>query len=220
MQAHSHRAGPTQALGVRRAEPEPPRSKPASDRSSKQGWRVFRRRAQENRIPRGAVQIGEPAAVLVPDVAELAQGIRLVEPPGRVVDPHRVEGLDVRKQVRPVRVAADDPGAVALDADNPPVFPVADAVLVGQLELVDQVRRRRLLFRGLLHVLDVARPGALFELVQKRCFGVRHLPSPFFGGAAGRAHRQSIKNQVSGVDASCPAPAVPMASMKSSTASA
>ena len=37
MQAYSQRPGPTQQLGVRMSLPEPPRSKPISARSSKQG---------------------------------------------------------------------------------------------------------------------------------------------------------------------------------------
>jgi hypothetical protein len=41
MQEYSQRAGPTQQLMVRSAEPEPPRSNPASVSSSKQGCRLL-----------------------------------------------------------------------------------------------------------------------------------------------------------------------------------
>ena len=73
MQAHSQRPGPTQALGVRKAEPEPPRSKPSCRQIVKTVLEVIRRGTQEDDIAGGAVHVGEAAAVFVPDVAEIAR---------------------------------------------------------------------------------------------------------------------------------------------------
>ena len=87
-----------------------------------------------------------------------------------MVDPHGVEGLNIGEQVGTVRVAADHAAAVALDADDAAVLPVADFVLVGKLQLVQEILGHGLLLGSLLHVLDKAGPFSSFQLVQKRCF--------------------------------------------------
>ena len=101
----------------------------------KAGLQMIRRRTQQDGITGGAVHVGQPAAVLVPDVAEIAQGIGLVKPSRGMIDPQGVKGLDIGKEVGAVRISPDDAGAVALDADDTSMLPMADLLLIGKLQL-------------------------------------------------------------------------------------
>jgi hypothetical protein len=91
-----------------------------------------------------------------------------------MIDPHRVKGLYMGEKIGAVRVATDHPGTVALDADDPPVFPVADLVLVGQFQLAQEVRRHGILLGRLLHVLDEAGPFPFFQFIQQGGFRLCH----------------------------------------------
>ena len=131
------------------------------------GLEMIRRRSQQNGVPGGAVHVGETAAVLVPDVAEVAQGVRLVEPSRRMIDPHGVEGLDVRKEIGTIRIAPDDTGAVALDADDTSMLPMADLIFIGKFQLAEKILCHGIFLGSLLHVLDKARPFSFFQFIQK-----------------------------------------------------
>jgi hypothetical protein len=94
------------------------------------GLEVVGGRAQQDDVAGSAVHIGQPAAVLIPHVTQLAQLVGGVEPTGRHGHPKGMELGHRRKFIGQVRVAADHPAAIALDADDTTVLPVADSVLV------------------------------------------------------------------------------------------
>ncbi len=117
--------------------------------------------------PGGAVHVGETRAVLLPDVAELAQGVGGVEPAGGLVDADGVEVRALRELLGQVAVAADDAAAVAHHAHDAAVLPVADLLLVGALENAPAVVvGHGILGSALLDLGDETRPRALLELVQ------------------------------------------------------
>ncbi len=70
--AHSQRAGPTQQLGVRTTDPDPPRSKPASVSSANAGSSdsVF--------VPRRMMSPVEPCMLVSPDpcFSQMSQIVR------------------------------------------------------------------------------------------------------------------------------------------------
>src|SRR5450759_1575296 len=122
--------------------------------------------AEQDDVAGGAVQVGQAGAVLLPDVAHLAERVGLVEPPRRVVDPHRVELRHLRKLLGHVRVTSDDARAIPADADHATVLPVADAVAVGELENTKQLVSHGAAFGGTLYLAHEAWPRTLFEVVQ------------------------------------------------------
>ena len=104
----------------------------------------------------------------LPDVAERAQRIAGVEPPGGLVDAHGVEVRHLRELLGDVAVAADHAAAVAQHAHDAAVLPVALFLLVGEFELPQQVVAHRADVAGLPDLRHEARPGTLFQFVQQR----------------------------------------------------
>src|SRR3990172_6741073 len=137
------------------SEPDPPRLQP------------FRLGSQEDDVAGGTVHVGEPGAMAIPDVAQVAQRLGGVEPAGGLVDAAGVELGHVGELGGQVRVAPDDTAAVAHDAYQAAVLPVADMLLVGPLEHAQEV-----LDHGaagfVLDLLDEAGPRPLLEVVEKR----------------------------------------------------
>jgi len=124
--------------------------------------------AEEDDVSRGTVHVGQPRAVLLPDVADGPERLRRVEPPRGHVDPVGVKLRHLGKFLRDVRVAADDTSSVPHHTDQATVFPVTDLVLVRTLELPESVPGHGVLRRALLDLADEARPGSLLELVEQR----------------------------------------------------
>ena len=129
---------------------------------------------QQDDIPGRAVHVREAAAVLVPHVAEVSQGVRLVEPSRRMIDPHGMKGLYVRELFGAVRVPADDARTVTFDSDNASMLPVSDFILIGKLQL-HEVFGHGILLGSLLHVIDKTWPFSPFQLVQKGRIGFSHI---------------------------------------------
>ena len=101
----------------------------------KAGFQFFGAGAQEDEVAGGAVHVQNAAAVLVPDVAQLAEGRGGVVPAGGLVDPHGVEMFQTGELIREVGVTADDAGAVSQDADDAAVLPVGDLLFVRPFQL-------------------------------------------------------------------------------------
>ena len=134
--------------------------------------------AQQYHVAGGAVEVGDSRAVLVPDVADLAQDVRGVEPSRGLVDAEGVEMGHVGELLGQVVVAADDPAAVTHHAHDAAVLPVADFLLVGQFELLQEVHCFGPPLCSHLDVLHEARPRPALQLVQQRGFMLCHLLPP------------------------------------------
>ena len=91
--------------------------------------------ALEHDVARLAVEGDQAGAVLLPDVAELAQGICVVVHARRRHHAQGVEFLGLREGLTDFREAGDDAAAVTEDADDAAVFPMGDPVLVRQFKL-------------------------------------------------------------------------------------
>ena len=76
------------------------------------------------------MEIGQPGAVPIPDVAELPQHIGCVEPSRRRIDPNRVKLGCFGELTCQIVVAADDAPTIALHTDQTAMLPVPNAVLV------------------------------------------------------------------------------------------
>ena len=113
------------------------------------------------------MHVGQARAVPLPDVAERAQRVAGVEPAGGLIDAHGVEVRHVRELVGHVAVAADDAAAVAQHADDAAVLPVPLLLLVGELELAEQVVAHRARLAGFLDLRHETRPRPFFELVEQ-----------------------------------------------------
>ena len=131
--------------------------------------------SQQDDIPGRAVQVREAAAVLVPHVAKVSQGVRLVKPSRRMIDPHGMEGLYVRELFRAVRVSTDDARTVTFDPDDASMLPVAYFFLIGKLQLPHEILCHGILLGSLLHVIDKTWPFSPFQLVQKGRIGFSHI---------------------------------------------
>jgi len=92
---HSHRAGPTHAVGVLNADPDPPRSKPASIKSLKQGWR-WSVVVRANDIAPWSHACWLTRSRVFPRHRRFPPLRGSVKPPCRMIDTHRMEGFDIR----------------------------------------------------------------------------------------------------------------------------
>ena len=131
---------------------------------------VFGRAALEHDVAALAVEGDQAGAVLLPDVAQLAQHVGGVVIARRRLNAQRVEFLRGREFGGDFREARNDAAAVAEHRDGA-ALPVAEALLVGMFELAEQVvhHRRVLRVAGVAQPLqagDEARPRAGFELVE------------------------------------------------------
>ena len=104
-------------------------------------------------------------AVLVPDVAQVPQGRGGVKPTGGLVDPDGVEMLHAGELFRQVGVTADDAGAVTQDAHDAAVLPVGDLVLIGTIQLPQQILGRGFSGGHPLQILDKAGPRSGLKFV-------------------------------------------------------
>ena len=89
----------------------------------------------------------------------VAQRLGGVEPPRGLVDAHGVEVRDVRELLGQVGVAADDAAAVAHDADDAAVLPVADLLLVGALEQPQELAARSPSLSAAISLISVTKLG-------------------------------------------------------------
>ncbi len=133
---------------------------------------VFRGAALEHDVAALAVEGDQAGAVLLPDVAELAQQIGRVVKAGGRLHAQRMEFLRGGKFRRDFGEARNDAAAIA-EHRYGAALPEAETFLVGMLELAEQVVHHRgvLLVAGVAQPLqagDEARPRPGFELIQIR----------------------------------------------------
>jgi len=121
MFVHSHRAGPTQAVGVLRADPDPPRSNPASVSASKHGWR-FAVLVPSRMISLWTHAYWSDRCRVSPEIAKLPQLRSRVKPAGRMIDAHRMKRFDVGEKLGHVCVSADDASPYPVTPTIPPCF--------------------------------------------------------------------------------------------------
>ena len=144
---------------------------------------VFRGAALEHDVAALAVQRDQAGAVLLPDVAQLAQQVGRVMEAGGRLHAQRMEFLRSGKLARDFGEARDDAAAVA-DHRYGAALPEAETFLIGVLELTEQVvhHRRVGLVGGVAQTLqtgDEARPRPSFEFVQfRRRMMPRRLDAP------------------------------------------
>ena len=159
--AGSHAAARRAQVGAGAAQVEPAIADVVED-----GLQLVGVRSQQDDVAGGAVHVREPAAALLPYVADLAQHVARVEPAAGLGHAHRVELADVRELLGHVGVAADDAAAVALHAHDAAVLPVAHLVLVGLLEEPQQIVGHGVLLARALDLGHEAGPRTLLQLVE------------------------------------------------------
>jgi hypothetical protein len=139
-------------------------------------FEVIGRCAQQNDVAGRPVHVRKPRSVLLPDIADLSEGFGVVEPAGRLIDPHGMEVRDIWEFFRKIGIATNHASAVSHDTHNSTVFPVTDLLRVGLLELAKKIRSHRALLCGHLDLRDEAGPLTCFKLVELGCFWqcVRH----------------------------------------------
>ena len=141
---------------------------------------VFRRAALEHDVAALPVQGDQAGAVLLPNVAHLAQHVGAVMHAGRGLDAQGVEFLGFGKVLGDLRKARDDAAAITEDADRA-ALPITQPGLVGMLQLTQKVVHHagiRLVLVGgqPFQAGNEARPGAGLKLVEQRgrVFFLRH----------------------------------------------
>ncbi len=138
-------------------------------------------RAQQNDVAGGPVHVGKARAVTLPDVAEGANGVTGIKPAGGLVDADGVEVGDIGELLADIAVAPDDSAAITEHPDQPTVFPMPLFLLVGKLQLAEEILSAGAGLASRLDFLDEAGPGPFFEFVEQFGFWlvVGHQASPF-----------------------------------------
>ena len=97
------------------------------------------------------MEVGQAAAVFIPDLHQIAERARRIVETGGLVDANRVEVSDSGIFFRQIAIATNDTAAVTKDADDAAVLPVGYLVTIGTLKNIKQVLRSVALLRGLFY---------------------------------------------------------------------
>ncbi len=131
---------PMQSAGVRRLEPEPPRSWfILVGQFIENFFQLGRGGSQEDDVAGGTVHVGDAAAAEIPQITKVAQVFGGVEFATRLVDAHGVKMGHTGEILGLVAVPADDAAAVTEDADDAAVLPVGGAVFVREFQNTQKV---------------------------------------------------------------------------------
>ncbi len=123
--------------------------------------------AQKHEIAGGTVHIGHTWTASFPDITDLTKHLRIIEFAGCLVDTNSMEMGYSRELFGNIRITADNSTAISENTDDTAVFPMGDLIIVGKLELSENIPAS-FIFLGLpFNVLDKTRPGTAFQLIQQ-----------------------------------------------------